>query len=288
MNDSVMAGMMTGSHPWRPPTHPLVGIVTALERAHGPVVAVACDQPFLPPELFAQLAAGPAAAVRVNDAIEPFPARYEPAALPALRIVGMMSYASHFAYPKRGPEELAEGAAQEARAIAEIAATLAEAGHEMTRISGGSTPTAGRYRAGCGLTEIRAGTYCINDRNQVDIGSCTMEQVALSVLATVVARPTAERAIIDAGTKGLDQQVGTTSAGYGWLPEVPGALVGKINDEHGFVDVSAAERELSIGEKVRVVPPRAPTCLNLYDTIHATRGGVVQDVWRITARGRNT
>jgi molybdopterin-guanine dinucleotide biosynthesis protein A len=67
------------------PTHPLLGIVTALERAHGPVVAVACDQPFLPPELLAQLAAGPAAAVRVNDAIEPFPARYEPAALPALR-----------------------------------------------------------------------------------------------------------------------------------------------------------------------------------------------------------
>ncbi len=210
------------------------------------------------------------------------------AAMPGLRIVGMMSYASHFAYPKRGPDELAEGAAQEARVIAQIAGTLADAGHEMTRISGGSTPTAGRYRAGCGLTEIRAGTYCINDRNQVDIGSCTMEQVALSVLATVVAHPTAERAIIDAGSKGLDQQVGTTSDGYGWLPEVPGALVYKINDEHGFVDVSEAERDLTIGEKVRVIPPRAPTCVNLYDWIHATRGGLVEDVWRIAARGRNT
>lgn len=210
------------------------------------------------------------------------------AELPALRIVGMMSYASHFAYQKRGPEALAEGAAEEGRVIGAIAATLAEAGHDMTRISGGSTPTAGRYLPGCGLTEIRSGTYCINDRNQVDIGSCTMEQVAVSVLATVVARPTPERAIIDAGTKGLDQQVGTTSAGFGWLPEVPGALVYKINDEHGFVDMTKAERDLRIGEKVRVIPPRAPTCVNLYDWIHPVRGGIVQDLWRVAARGRNT
>lgn len=210
------------------------------------------------------------------------------AELPALRIVGVMSYASHFAYQRRGPEALAEGAAEEGRVIGAIAATLAEAGHEMRRISGGSTPTAGRYRPGCGLTEIRAGTYCINDRNQVDLGSCTLEQVAVSVLATVVARPTPERAIIDAGAKGLDQQVGSTSAGYGWLPEAPGAPVYKINDEHGFVDLTGAERDLRIGEKVRVIPPRAPTCVNLYDWIHPVRQGIVQDRWRVAARGRNT
>jgi len=210
------------------------------------------------------------------------------AEMPGLRIVGMMSYASHFAYSMRGKDELAAGAAEEGRVIGEIAAMLADAGHDMSRISGGSTPTAGRYLTGCGLTEIRAGTYAINDRNQVDIGSCTMAQVAASVLATVVARPTAERAIIDAGTKGLDQQVGSTSAGYGWLPDVPGALVRKINDEHGFVDVTEARREITIGEKVRVIPPRAPTCVNLYDWMYAVRGGVVQDVWRVAARGRNT
>jgi molybdopterin-guanine dinucleotide biosynthesis protein A len=72
---------------WREPdtpTHPLLGIVIALERAGGPVVAVACDQPFLTPELLARLAAGPEAAVTVEGRLEPFPARYELAALPAL------------------------------------------------------------------------------------------------------------------------------------------------------------------------------------------------------------
>jgi molybdopterin-guanine dinucleotide biosynthesis protein A len=72
---------------WREPdepTHPLLGIVTALERAGRPIVAVACDQPFVTPELLARLAAGPEAAVRAGGRLEPFPARYEPSALPAL------------------------------------------------------------------------------------------------------------------------------------------------------------------------------------------------------------
>jgi len=112
--------------------------------------------------------------------------------------------------------------------------------------------------------------------------------VALSVLATVVAHPTPERAIIDAGTKGLDQQVGQTSPGYGWLRDVLGAVVCKINDEHGFVDMREAARELTIGEKVRVIPPRTPTCLNLYDWMWLVRSGTVVDVWHIAARGRNT
>jgi molybdopterin-guanine dinucleotide biosynthesis protein A len=66
------------------PFHPLVGIVTALERAGGPVVAVACDQPFVPAPLLARLASGPEAAVTIGGRIEPFPARYEPEWLPEL------------------------------------------------------------------------------------------------------------------------------------------------------------------------------------------------------------
>jgi molybdopterin-guanine dinucleotide biosynthesis protein A len=71
------------------PRHPLLGLVTALERADGPVVAVACDQPWVPAALLAALAAGPggavAVAVRVAGALEPLPARYDRGALPGLR-----------------------------------------------------------------------------------------------------------------------------------------------------------------------------------------------------------
>jgi molybdenum cofactor guanylyltransferase len=67
------------------PFHPLLGIVTALEYAGGPVVAVACDQPFVPAALLERLATGREAAVTIGGRIEPFPARYEPAWLPELR-----------------------------------------------------------------------------------------------------------------------------------------------------------------------------------------------------------
>jgi molybdenum cofactor guanylyltransferase len=67
------------------PVHPLLGIVTALERAGRPVVVVACDMPFVTATLLQRLADGPEAAVRVGGRLAPFPARYEPAALPELR-----------------------------------------------------------------------------------------------------------------------------------------------------------------------------------------------------------
>jgi molybdopterin-guanine dinucleotide biosynthesis protein A len=73
---------------WREPdepTHPLLGIVTALDRAAQPIVAVACDMPFVTAGTLSRLAAGPESAVVAAGRLEPFPARYEPAALAHLR-----------------------------------------------------------------------------------------------------------------------------------------------------------------------------------------------------------
>jgi molybdopterin-guanine dinucleotide biosynthesis protein A len=68
------------------PRHPLTGLVCALERCGGAVVAVGCDQPWLTPDLLTRLAAAAGcAAPLVGDTFEPFPARYPPAALDALR-----------------------------------------------------------------------------------------------------------------------------------------------------------------------------------------------------------
>ena len=64
------------------PVHPLLGVITALERADGPVVAVPCDMPFVTAELLSRLAAG--GAVRAAGRLQPFPARFEPEWLPAL------------------------------------------------------------------------------------------------------------------------------------------------------------------------------------------------------------
>ena len=98
------------------PVHPLLGVVTALERAGQPVVALPCDMPFVTPDLLARLAAGPAA-VSVGGRIEPFPARYEPAALPALR------------------SALAAGASVRATVAALAPQTIAVAGELVTSVN---------------------------------------------------------------------------------------------------------------------------------------------------------
>jgi molybdopterin-guanine dinucleotide biosynthesis protein A len=93
---------------WREPpepVHPLLGVVTALERAGEPVVAVACDMPFVTAELLTRLASGPAA-VTVGGRVEPFPARYEPAALPALRAALEDGSSVRAAVAALGPETI--------------------------------------------------------------------------------------------------------------------------------------------------------------------------------------
>lgn len=96
---------------WREPAkpvHPLLGIVTALERAGRPVVAVACDIPFVPAALLARLAAGPEAAVFVGGRLEPFPARYERAALAKLRAALARGAALRATLAALEPQVLAE------------------------------------------------------------------------------------------------------------------------------------------------------------------------------------
>jgi D-serine deaminase-like pyridoxal phosphate-dependent protein len=207
------------------------------------------------------------------------------AGLPGLRIVGIMAYAAG-SYRCRTEEERREFCRQEGAALAAIADELRRAGHDIRRLSGGSTPSGGRYEQGSGLTEIRSGTYCLNDHNQVDLGTCTREDVAATVLATVISHPAPDRLIIDAGTKALDQQVSQLTEGYGVLLDPAGARVVKINDEHGHLDAAAAK--LKVGDKIRIIPPRLCTCLNLYDEMVIVQDGIVRDVWRIAARGKNT
>jgi len=105
---------------WREPdapAHPLTGLVAALERAGGrAIIALACDMPFVAPALLARLATGsadggdpPAATVpRVAGRLEPFPARYEAAALPVLRDALAREAPLREALAALGPAELAE------------------------------------------------------------------------------------------------------------------------------------------------------------------------------------
>lgn len=202
--------------------------------------------------------------------------------LSGLRIAGIFAYAG-LAYQLRGREAFGAYAAEEAAFLNEQAESLRRGGFAIRVVSGGCTPTAGLYKANCGLSELRPGTYCLNDRNQIDLGACTEAQVAATVLATMIS--VSDRTICDAGTKALGTQVGNISDGFGWVWGDPEGVLYKLNDEHGYLDTGPMHEKPRIGDKLRIIPPRICTCLNLYNEMYVIYEGHVVDVWPIAARG---
>jgi D-serine deaminase-like pyridoxal phosphate-dependent protein len=206
-------------------------------------------------------------------------------ALPGLSLVGIFTYPGHV-YDCRNENEVAGIAAYECRIMGDLAQRLEHLVDAAIRVSGGSTPTAAHYPSGCGLTEIRAGTYVFNDRTQIDRWSATPGDCALTVLSTVVSTPAPGRAVLDAGGKSLAADRARESPGHGMLWEDNGAILARLNEEHGFLDLSQADISLRVGDRVRVIPNHACVVTNLFDEMVAVRNGEVLETWTIAARGK--
>jgi D-serine deaminase-like pyridoxal phosphate-dependent protein len=193
------------------------------------------------------------------------------ARLDGLRFAGLMTYPT---LPESGPWLRAAREAVE------------RAGLSVEHVSGGGTPTARRTHEIGEVNEVRVGTYVYGDRACIANGSVPLEDCALRVLATVVSRPTRARAIIDAGSKTLtsDPAIGVT--GHGLLVEHPEAEVYALNEEHGYVDVSACKRLPVVGDRVTVVPNHACATANMHDEIVVHRGGEIIETLPTAARGK--
>ena len=132
-------------------------------------------------------------------------------------------------------------------------------GLEVRTVSAGGTPTFFSNHDVPEVTEVRAGTYVYGDRSCIANGSVPLEDCALRVRATVVSRPTAERGILDAGSKTLtnDPAEEASGGGHGLIVEYPDARLYALSEEHGHVDLSAcAERPRGGGGRHRDPEPR--------------------------------
>ena len=134
------------------------------------------------------------------------------------------------------------------------------------------------------LTEHRAGTYIYNDVMTVASGTATWDNCAMRVRATVVSRPTATRAVIDAGTKVLTSDLYTVK-GYGHVLEYPDAQVAHLSEEHGVIDLTALHERPAVGDVVHVVPNHCCVVSNMVDQVYGVRHGHVEVVWPVAARG---
>ena len=105
---------------------------------------------------------------------------------------------------------------------------------------------------------------------------------ALTVMATVISRRPGV-AIVDAGYKAFATDRPFTPAPV----NLPGVTYHWAGDEHGRLDLSQADCDLRVGDRVAFVPPHCDPTVNLYDVIHALRGDAIEGVWAVAARGKS-
>ncbi len=194
---------------------------------------------------------------------------------PGLIFGGLMTY------PPKGEIAKADAWLKAAKTALEFA------GLPPPIISSGGTPDLLHAAEGSVTTEYRPGTYIYSDRMQVAWGHGTLDDCALTVKATVVSRPTHDRAVLDTGSKALAaDQVPAPLRGHGHIVEYPEAVVHSLSEEHAVVDLSACDARPEIGDTLRVIPNHACVVSNLYDRVYLIRGGEVEREADITSRGK--
>ncbi len=208
------------------------------------------------------------------------------ARLVGIEVRGLLTHAGH-SYFSTSPDELRAAAEREGLDLVETADLCAKEGIELPEISVGSTPTARIVAGVAGVTEIRPGTYVFNDVQQMRLGVATEGTCAARVLATVVARPTAERFVIDAGTKSLtsDGGDGPPFPGRGVISRRPDLRLDFLNEEHGVGHLEGGE-DLRIGDRVEVVPLHVCGCVNMFSVAFGIRDGKVERELLIEGRGK--
>ncbi len=189
----------------------------------------------------------------------------------AARLAGVMTHAGG-SYDLNTPEALVAMAEQERSRCVQAAKFLRQAGYACPEVSVGSTPTALSATQLVGVTEVRAGVYVFFDLVMSNVGVCRPQDIALSVLTTVIGHQSEKGwAIVDAGWMAMSRDRGTQKQskdyGYGQVCNVDGQVIAgyvmeQANQEHGIVcstlglNTDIAKR-FPVGSQLRIMPNHA-------------------------------
>ena len=185
--------------------------------------------------------------------------------------------------------EIEAVAEAERQAVVTAAERLRGAGIACPEVSVGSSPTARFGRGFAGVTETRPGVYMFNDAFQAGLGCCRLDDVALTVLTTVIGqRRDLGILLIDAGGLALSKDRSTAGqaedVGYGLVYDaagerrLDGLRVADVHQEHGLIKpladgASIPFDALPIGARLRIMPNHACMTAAAYDRYHVVDGG---------------
>ena len=214
---------------------------------------------------------------------------------PWLTFAGILTHAGH-SYDCTHRDEIKKVATQEYNSIVKARDILQERGLEVPTVSLGSTPTATVFDELNGVTEMRPGNYALFDLFQASIGSCTIQDVALSVVTEVIAYyPERGDILIDAGALALSKDQGPTHLGhpisYGKVYTLDDqeltqlSLVG-LSQEHGKLRATADFdfQSIQVGSRLRILPNHSCLVTALYHQLYVIKNAEVVDRW-IPIRG---
>ncbi|UGT62156.1 alanine racemase [Nocardia asteroides] len=211
------------------------------------------------------------------------------------RLAGVLTHAGG-SYHAFTPEARAAAAKGERDAVVGAAEVLRAAGLDCPVVSLGSTPTAHTVRDLTGVTEVRAGVYLFFDLVMAGLGICGLDDLALSVVVTVIGhRPDRAWIVTDGGWMALSRDRGTAEQpvdqGYGLVTDLAGTplpdlLVTGASQEHGIVALRPGSGrplpELPVGTRLRVLPNHACATAAQYARYHLLADGALTRVERHT------
>jgi len=210
-------------------------------------------------------------------------------------LAGVMTHGGH-SYAASSPAAIAAVAEEERARVAEAARRLRETGHACEIVSLGSSPTLRFARDLAGVTEARPGVAMFGDLFQAGLGTHGMEDIALTVLATVIGRrPGRHQILLDAGALALSKDRSTANlgervpgdCGFGLVVDEQGraslgrAVIVQAYQEHGVVacDPALPFPDLEVGARVRVLPNHACLTAAAYPAYHVICEGQASAVW---------
>jgi D-serine deaminase-like pyridoxal phosphate-dependent protein len=210
-------------------------------------------------------------------------------------LAGVLTHAGD-SYNCRSIAAIKLAALQERDAVVLCASRLRAAGFSCATVSIGSTPTALFADNLDGVTEVRAGVFVFGDLVMAGLGVCTPDQVALSVLATVIGHQKEKGwVLVDAGWMAMSRDRGTSrqpvDQGYGLVTDLHGAPIADLmmidaNQEHGILAHRSRDPlktpMLPVGSMVRILPNHACATGAQHGAYQVVRGAdtAIEAVWQ--------
>lgn len=202
------------------------------------------------------------------------------AGLSGIEVIGILTHAGH-AHDVMAQPEIEAVARHEAAAMRQARDELDRQGIPVQVVSAGSTITAPYLSSDDGITEIRPGTYVFNDLRTLEMYACTPDQIAATILATVVSVGP-DRVVLDSGNKTLTMTA-TEQHGFGMIKNHPLSNFIRLSEEHGVVRIGADDAQLRVGDRVQVLPIHICVCVDLQQQAYGVTQGQIAELIRIDA-----